>query len=511
MKNIKKIGILVCLMATSAHAERTYVVRSGETLSSIAQQELGSKTKWKEIAELNNLVAPYRLRLGAVLRISGDEPLPPTPADSSALAAPSLPATALQPIESDDTFIPFEHLPHPAGALVLHDAAEALAVARRENQEFRALRADAEAANAGLLSARLAGTYNPEIDGELGRRQENPADNPRQSHTDFGVGISQEIEVGGQGAARRAVAKLEISRHMLSAAWRERQITAGIKEALVRALAARDRLALLREAEHIRQRLESATRERLEGGDVSGLDLSLAEVELARSKSARTRGEKELQTLISKLAEAIGISTDSPLVVDGYLITPAQVSENLTASALRRPDLAQARLEEQLLLGQAKRTLAEGRPNITVGGGYRREETTTDIYYARVGIPLPLTNKNRGEAAQLTHEADAAAARAEALHRSILLEVERDSAGLTLARRRLAELEPALQKANENLRLLEEARQEGLVSMSEYLFMQSASLDAREEFLDALEEANLAVIELERAAGTELYFSTERK
>jgi outer membrane protein, heavy metal efflux system len=501
---------------------RTYTVAPGDSLSSIARKELGSQAKWKEIADLNNLAAPYRLRLGMELRIpeasqATDTQIPPSTPDSDSPTLPTIPAAdTVLILPPRDTIVfdtaPFEHLIHPPGALVLHNVEEAVALARSVNPEYRALRADAEAARTALLSARLAGRFNPEIEGEVGRRNEEATNvDPARSHTDFEVGVSQEVEIAGQTAARRAVAELEITRQMLNAAWQERQIAAEIKGAFVRALAARDRLSLLREAERIRRHLESVTRERLEAGDVAGLELSLAEVELARSTSARTRGEEQYQASISELAKAIGISTDSPLVVDGYLITPAPVSQNLVVNALARPDLKEAQLEEKIFLGQAQRALAEGRPNITVGGGYRREETTTDIYFARIGIPLPFWNKNKGEAARLTHEADAVAARAESLRRSILLEVERDSVGLTLARRRLAQLEPALQKANENLSLLEDARQEGLVSMAEYFFMQSASLEAREEFLEALEEANLAVIELERSSGTELYFSTGRK
>jgi len=61
-----------------APAARTHTVVKGETLSAIAQAELGSATRWREIYEVNKGVIPDpdRLKLGTVLRIPGEKPKP---------------------------------------------------------------------------------------------------------------------------------------------------------------------------------------------------------------------------------------------------------------------------------------------------------------------------------------------------------------------------------------------------------------------------------------------------
>lgn len=51
---------------------RDYVVKSGDTLSEIAQRELGSSRRWQEIVALNPGLDPARLRSGKTIRLPGD-------------------------------------------------------------------------------------------------------------------------------------------------------------------------------------------------------------------------------------------------------------------------------------------------------------------------------------------------------------------------------------------------------------------------------------------------------
>lgn len=57
----------------SASASRTYTVRSGDTLSQIAQRVLGDKARWRDLYQANRdkLKNPDRLQAGLVLRIPG--------------------------------------------------------------------------------------------------------------------------------------------------------------------------------------------------------------------------------------------------------------------------------------------------------------------------------------------------------------------------------------------------------------------------------------------------------
>lgn len=46
-----------------------YTVRRGESLSRIASQQLGSAAKWRVIARVNNMQAPYAIRAGQVIKL----------------------------------------------------------------------------------------------------------------------------------------------------------------------------------------------------------------------------------------------------------------------------------------------------------------------------------------------------------------------------------------------------------------------------------------------------------
>jgi nucleoid-associated protein YgaU len=50
-------------------AARTYTVKSGDSLTSIAARQLGAASRWLEIAQLNGLHDPYTLTVGQQLRM----------------------------------------------------------------------------------------------------------------------------------------------------------------------------------------------------------------------------------------------------------------------------------------------------------------------------------------------------------------------------------------------------------------------------------------------------------
>ena len=60
---------------------RTYTVQPGDTLSGIAQQQLGNAGRWPEIFVLNRSIIqhPDRISPGQVLTLPGDTPMQPPP------------------------------------------------------------------------------------------------------------------------------------------------------------------------------------------------------------------------------------------------------------------------------------------------------------------------------------------------------------------------------------------------------------------------------------------------
>jgi nucleoid-associated protein YgaU len=72
---------------------REYTIRPGDTLSQIAQRELGTKNRWRDIVELNPGLDPARLRVGTKIRLSGAVAVqPPTPVRPQPKVASAKPA-----------------------------------------------------------------------------------------------------------------------------------------------------------------------------------------------------------------------------------------------------------------------------------------------------------------------------------------------------------------------------------------------------------------------------------
>lgn len=71
---------------------RTYVVKGGDTLSEIAQRELGSSRRWQEIVAMNPGLDPARLRAGKELRLPAGESAPRQPAATKPTTTAKTPA-----------------------------------------------------------------------------------------------------------------------------------------------------------------------------------------------------------------------------------------------------------------------------------------------------------------------------------------------------------------------------------------------------------------------------------
>lgn len=103
--------------------DATHTVAGGDSLWKIAKDKLGDPQRWKEIAELNNLEDPNKLKIGQVLKMpkkDADAAIVAAPAQTAEAAAPtgsfadmlkqSLDTNTLRPAEKVDITLPSEAL-----------------------------------------------------------------------------------------------------------------------------------------------------------------------------------------------------------------------------------------------------------------------------------------------------------------------------------------------------------------------------------------------------------------
>ena len=72
MQNVSKIALLatfITLLHLPVYAQEIHVVESGESLYAIAGKYLGRSSRYKEIAELNEIGSPYRIFIGQKLTL----------------------------------------------------------------------------------------------------------------------------------------------------------------------------------------------------------------------------------------------------------------------------------------------------------------------------------------------------------------------------------------------------------------------------------------------------------
>lgn len=60
---------IVIAGANASRGTTTYVIKKGDTLTKIAQRLLGDKDRWREIATLNGIRDPRKLKVGARIKI----------------------------------------------------------------------------------------------------------------------------------------------------------------------------------------------------------------------------------------------------------------------------------------------------------------------------------------------------------------------------------------------------------------------------------------------------------
>jgi LysM repeat protein len=82
---------VVKLFDPTGGGSRTVTVRGGDSLSAIAQRELGDGSRWREIFDANRdqLANPNVIHPGQVLKLPGGAPAAPAPAPAPAPAAPA--------------------------------------------------------------------------------------------------------------------------------------------------------------------------------------------------------------------------------------------------------------------------------------------------------------------------------------------------------------------------------------------------------------------------------------
>ena len=386
---------------------------------------------------------------------------------------------------------------------------EAISLAMAHNPALAVERHAVDVAGGQVTKAEIY-PYNPELElsPALGGDR-RPPDPGLEFAYDAQVGVSQTVELRGQGAIRLQRARALADQ----AAWALRDAERGVRVRVLGAfsdvLLAQQRVRLAGEIVDLSRELLRVARELYEAGHVPRLDALRAEVEERLAGNELIAAERALQALKRDLTLLMGQPSAMSFEADGPL--PYGASESvervLSEGALNgRPDVkaAEAGLqasEADTVLVQAERTF----PFLNLSARYefsREAEARQHRAVLGLTVPLPVFNRREGDLEIAMAQRSQQAARLDLVRATISAQAAQALERFRASRRILEQFtDHILPQQQENFEMLREGYQLGQFTLTEVLVIQREFIQGRSRYLDAVAEFNAALVDLESASG----------
>ncbi len=383
---------------------------------------------------------------------------------------------------------------------------EAVRAALARNPGLNALRLEQEVARSQVQKAQLPFPANPLLE-STGSRKERLPEEGSGTVTNYGVRLSQQFEIAGQRGIRIDVAQKNLTRVALEIRDGERILAYEVKSAYALVLALKERMALAEEVARLQEDLLRLTRSKFQAGDVSALEVNLAEVEVSKAARDLFAAERSYGEAVLALQGLMGDSPESKLTVEGrlspeFILVPDR--EVLRKALPDRPDIKAAAVESDRA-GRAEQLIRrEAIPSPSLGGFYNRDELRNDTGLA-LSISIPLFDRKQAEQREAQARLQQARIRQTGLARTVEREFEQEYTKLASANRELLVYRrEIIAKSLENLELLNLAFKEGKISFFDVRLAQRDTIELRFQYLDSLLRATQAVYAMERTIGGEL-------
>ena len=397
---------------------------------------------------------------------------------------------------------------------------QALAIALERNPAVTVARGDVDIAAADRIGARLR--PNPALTVDSEGYPPGKSDGPSFfNNQELTVRVDQEIELGGRRGLRTAAADAGVESAQARFENARRLLTLDVQRAYFQAvLATADRDVARDSLQEIDQAI-GLNRSRFDKGEISGGELRRLQVERLRFVDDVFAAELALRNARSALlalmnvtnlgqpfdvteplaASAAQASPTAPGVVTAVL--PAAIGTQapslLGGAMARRPDVIAAQREVMRTETQTRLQRALATPNITVGGGYKRDFGTNALVFGAT-IPLPFSNRTQGGVARAEAERQQAASRARATELTVRLEVQQAANAVDVNRERVQYIEREyLTTARESRDIVQASYRLGAADLIDFLDAQRAFRDTVRTYNRALYEQRISIFELAAA------------
>lgn len=377
--------------------------------------------------------------------------------------------------------------------------AAALDLAETQNLDLLAARAQRAVAQAGV---RVAGE-RPNPTAFFGATRDTPHES---------LFFDQPLELGSKRGDRIQLARAQSDLAEADIAALDREIRHSVRDAFFALAFARGSTSQSSEALKLAQRLLDIARARLQAGDIPELEVTQANLEVARADANLQVSSQEEKVALSDLNALIDEppATDWDLG-DPFALLPPQLAldDMLARSGASNAEIARLNREAKVQQAQTSLFKAERIPNLGIEfgvdfnspgpGGYREGPR------GQISMELPLFNRNQGEIAQSLAAQQALSTELAAARRSADAKVE--SSFLDLEARRVeVQLyhDKILPSSKQLEQLSEESYRAGKANILTVLGAQRDVQQAEREYLASLLAVQAAFAQLEEAVGAPL-------
>jgi cobalt-zinc-cadmium efflux system outer membrane protein len=336
---------------------------------------------------------------------------------------------------------------------------------------------------------------------------------PTQKGFDFGSGVdwfatyTQTFETAGKRNLRISMAESHLEAAEAEASAVERRVVFDVKASYQRVASAQLRVELLRENHNNLDQLVGLNEVRVKEGYTAEGDLIKARLEAQRVGFQLRKTVLEFERSKVDLLRAMGAETFE----DGDLTFEITEELNYQPVSLNMPLLREAAMRlPQVKIARARLDRAQGllrleqarvRPDFTASFGYKRNGPDNALY-AALNVPLPVYNRNQAQIARAQAEVEAARAELQYTQTLVLAELAAARRAVELNQKQIESLRAEfLLLADESRSVSLAAYREGAVDLLVLLDAQRSRSQAQEFYFQSLFDYQLAIHELERAAG----------
>ena len=371
-------------------------------------------------------------------------------------------------------------------------------LAARDNAHVRAVRARRAVAEAALD---IAGARpNPDLIAGYTRSA------PR-----LNLSLSQPVEIGGQRARRRDVARAELQLTGLDVDAALRALRRDLRVAYYNLALSRNATDLGRQSVAQANRLVEIAGARFEAGDVAQFEVLQAKLASARASSDLARLENGERVALAAINQLLNRAPQAPLPLAESLFVlrlPVDTSTLIGRALTENVELRTA--EQQIAAEQSRLRLARAErvPTPVLEPGVELFDESLPRGYGvkmQVSVPLPIFNRGRGEIARSSALVEQLTAERDEARQRVSAEIGQAALRLEAARQQVDFYETRLLPDAERVRALaEEAYRAGQTGFLPVIDAQRAALEIRQGYLQALLDYQTALADLEQTAGVPL-------